>query len=390
MLIHALPFMISYLMIPTVVLAGLYGGWCLALPFLFGWVAVPAVDRLTGLNIRNLDPGIADKQLIWHRVITFGWVPLQIGLIIWCLWLIGTTDHLSTGEKLFLALGLGTATGGTGITYAHEMIHQKARWERRIGELLLVSTSYGPFATEHVYGHHLTVATPKDPVSARKGEWFYSFFIRAVGGTIISAWVLDRERLAKRDRPVWHRENPFWRYIGGMLIFVGLAYALAGPFGVLFFLLQSLMAIYQLEGVNYVEHYGLTREYLGDGKFERVHPHHSWNASQQVSNWMLINLQRHSDHHYRPSRRYPLLQHHSWAKAPQLPFGYATMIAMAVVPPVWFMVMDKRLERWRTTFYPHISDWSAYDNGHHPAQVGEVGVEAHPGKTPWHDSVSSQ
>ena len=103
--------------------------------------------------------------------------------------------------------------------------------------------------------------------------------------------------------------------------------------------------------------------YLGDGKFERVKPHHSWNASQAVSNWFLINLQRHSDHHYRPRRRFPLLQHYGWNEAPQLPFGYATMIAIAIIPPLWFFVMDKRLERWREKFYPHINDWSDYDLG---------------------------
>ncbi|MEM7668250.1 MAG: alkane 1-monooxygenase [Pseudomonadota bacterium] len=363
MLIHALPFVISFLMIPAVVVGGINGGWFLSLPFLLGWVLVPLLDRLTGLNIRNLDPTLPDDKLIWHRAITLAWVPSQIGLILWCIWLIGTTSHLSTIEIVFFALALGTATGGIGITYAHEMIHQAARSERWCGELLLVSTSYGPFATEHVYGHHITVATPKDPVTALRGEGFYLFFLRAVAGTMLSAWRLDRGRLARRELPIWHRTNPFWRYGFGTALFCLAAYGLAGWLGVAFFFLQSIMAIYQLEAVNYVEHYGLTREYLGGGKFERVKPHHSWNASQAVSNWFLINLQRHSDHHYRPRRRFPLLQHYSWSEAPQLPFGYATMIAIAIIPPLWFYLMDKRLDRWREKFYPHITDWSAYDTG---------------------------
>lgn len=375
MLIHALPFMLSYLMIPTIVFGGLYGGWFLALPFVVGWVAVPLLDRLTGLNIRNLDPSISDDALIWHRLITLLWVPMQTGLILWCIWLVGTSSQLSMLEIVILALALGTATGGTGITYAHEMIHQAARTERLCGEFLLVSTCYGPFATEHVYGHHFNVATPKDPVTALKGEGFYGFFFRAVLGTVRSAWKLDQSRLEKRDLPLWHSSNPFWRYGIGQILFMIAAYALAGWLGVVFFLIQSIMAIYQLEAVNYVEHYGLTREYLGNGKFERVKPHHSWNASQAVSNWFLINLQRHSDHHYRPRRRFPLLQHFGWNEAPQLPFGYATMIAIAIIPPLWFFVMDKRLKRWREKFYPHISDWSDYDmglNGRQSDRIGEL------------------
>ncbi|MEM8841980.1 MAG: alkane 1-monooxygenase [Pseudomonadota bacterium] len=354
--------MFSFLMIPAVIVAGLFGGWYLAAPFILGWMLVPFLDFLTGLNIRNLDTTTDDRKLFWHRAVTIAWVPAQIALIVWAIWLVGAMDRPLWQDAVF-ALGLGVATGGTGITFAHELIHQQPRWERRLGELLLISTCYGQFATEHIHGHHITVGTPKDPVSARRGEWIYSFFLRAVAGTARSAWHIESNRLKKRGLGVYHRSNPFWRYTLGSILFLVVAYLLAGWMGVGFFVLQSLMAIYQLEAVNYVEHYGLTREYLGDGKFERIKPHHSWNASQRVSNWFLINLQRHSDHHYRPGRRYPLLQHYSWKQAPQLPFGYATMIAMAIVPPAWRYVMDRRVDRWRREFYPQISDWSAYDAG---------------------------
>ena len=361
--LHALPFLLSYTQLPGVVAAGLYGGWWLGLPFLLAWVSIPLLDRVTGLNIRNVDPATPDDQLVWHRAVTIAWVPLQIALILWCLWFVGQAEHLALWEKALFFMGLGVTTGGTGITYAHEMVHQKAAWEKRLGELLLVSTSYGHFATEHLFGHHINVATPKDPVSARKGEWFWAFYLRAMFGSLVSAWRIDAARLARRGLPVWHRSNPFWRYGLGALAFALFAWIVAGWLGVGLFLLQSLMAIYQLEAANYVEHYGLTREYLGDGKFERVRPHHSWNASQAASNWFLINLQRHSDHHYRPDRRYPLLQHYKWREAPQLPLGYSAMIGIAIFPPIWFWVMDKRLERWRSQFYPHITDWSAYENG---------------------------
>lgn len=367
--LHALPFLISYLLIPTVVLAGLWGGWWVGLPFLAAWVLVPICDRITGLNIRNVDAATPDDKLIWHRAVTIAWVPAQIALILWCLFAVAPAQDLLWWEKLVTFMGLGVLTGGIGITFAHEMVHQRVTWEKRLGELLLISTCYGHFATEHVFGHHINVGTPKDPVSARKGEWFWAFFLRAIFGSAISGWKIDRARLAKRGLPVWHRTNPFWRYGLGTLGFLVIAWIAAGWVGVGLFLVQSLMGVYQLEAVNYVEHYGLTREYLGNGKFERVKPHHSWNASQAVSNWLLINLQRHSDHHYRPDRRYPLLQHYKWEEAPQLPLGYSAMIAIAIFPPVWFWVMDKRLARWRGQFYPHISDWSAYD-------AGTIGQEA--------------
>jgi alkane 1-monooxygenase len=363
MLTKALPFAIAFVMAPLILLAALFGGWWIAGPFLWGWVIVSLLDRLAGADTANLNPATADDLLFWHKLVTWAWVPVQMALIVACLWLAAQPGHLGPWEAVGVFAGLGLGTGGIGITFAHEMVHQRNRWERLAGELLLVSTAYGHFATEHVRGHHITVATPRDPVTARKGQDFYSFFVRAVCLGLASAWTIERDRLARRGRPVWHHSNPFWRYGLGLGAFLALAWTLAGPFGLVLFGVQSLMAIYQLEAVNYVEHYGLTRRHLGGGKFERVRPHHSWNASDAVTNRMLINLQRHSDHHWRPDRRFPLLQHHPEDRAPQLPFGYPTMIALATNPPLWFRVMNPRVDRWRRTFYPDITDWRAYDAG---------------------------
>ena len=149
----------------------------------------------------------------------------------------------------------------------------------------------------------------------------------------------------------------------GLAVWLAFAFWLAGAWGVALYFIQCLMAIYQLEAVNYVEHYGLTRICLGNGRFERVRPHHSWNAAHKVSNWMLINLQRHSDHHYRPDRRFPLLQHHARDVAPQLPHSYPAMVAAALLPPLWFRIMDTRVDRWRARFYPEVADWPEYEDG---------------------------
>ncbi len=365
MFLKALPFAISLLLVPAIAAGAAWGGWWLLVAPLWAWVAMSVLDRIMGLDTSNMDPATQDSVLFWHRAVTWIWVPVQIALIYGCIWAATLPGHLSTFEALALAFGCGIATGGIGITYAHELIHQRNRWEKRLGEVLLCSVTYGHFTTEHVFGHHVTVGTPKDPVSARMGESIYRFFPRAVIGSFVSAWEIERDRLARKGRPVWHRSNPFWRYAAGTAVFVALAAWVGGWAGVGLFFVQSFFAILQLEEVNYVEHYGLTRKYLGGGKFERVAPRHSWNASHRATNYLLINLQRHSDHHYRPDRRFPLLQHYPSREAPQLPFGYPLMIMIALNPPLWMRMMNKRVRKWREKHYPEIEDWTPYETGRH-------------------------
>ena len=172
--------------------------------------------------------------------------------------------------------------------------------------------------------------------------------------------------LGRQNLPWYHRRNPFWRYLAVQGAFLALAYAIGGLWGLFLFGTQAFWAIFQLELVNYVEHYGLTRRHLGDGKYEHVKPHHSWNADQKASNWLLINLQRHSDHHYKPSRRFPLLQTYDDETAPKLPFGYPVMTMIAVVPWLWRKVMNPRVKAWRKLHYPDISNWRPYNRATNP------------------------
>jgi len=145
--------------------------------------------------------------------------------------------------------------------------------------------------------------------------------------------------------------------------FLSVAWFLGGWWGIALYLMQSFVAILQLEAVNYVEHYGLTRKHLGGGKYEHTKPRHSWNSSHSLTNLLLINLQRHSDHHYKPDRRFPLLQTYDEDEAPQLPYGYPLMVLLAMVPPLWFRVMNRRVKGWRKQFYPEINDWTLYKAG---------------------------
>lgn len=176
--------------------------------------------------------------------------------------------------------------------------------------------------------------------------------------------------LARRGLPWWHLSNPFWRYGALQLGALALALWLGGWQGLGLFLWQAGSAVWQLELVNYVEHYGLTRRHLGEGRYEHVLPRHSWNAAHKASNWLLINLQRHSDHHYKPDRRFPLLQNYAEDEAPQLPYGYPLMTTMAMIPPVWKRVMNRRVKAWRRQFYPDISEWHAYNKGLNPLPKG--------------------
>jgi len=251
-------------------------------------------------------------------------------------------------------------SGGIGINYAHELMHQSSKLERWLGDLLLASVLYSHFRSEHLLVHHLYVATPRDPVTARYNEGFHRFFPRVLRQCLKSALHAEAAMLKRKSLSPTHPSNPFWRYAalqGGMLL---LALVIGGLPGIGLFVFQALIAIWYLELTNYVEHYGLTRKHLGDGKYEHVQPRHSWNASHRVSNWMLINLQRHSDHHYKPNRRFPLLQTYAESDAPQLPFGYPLMTAMAMIPPLWRRVMNPKVRAWRRNYYPEVTDWQPY------------------------------
>ena len=362
----ALPFWMSLVNVPLAILGTLWGGWwLLALPA-YGLIVVSILDRIVGLNEANTDPDTAEAELFWFRAITALWVPVQFVLLFWIIGYVAAHRHLGLIEMIVLLYGIGIMTGAAGIVYAHELMHQKNKTERWLADILLSMVLYSHFRSEHLLVHHRHVGTPKDAVTARYNESFFHYFPRVLLECPRSAWRAEGAMLKRRDLSVWDRRNPFWRYGALQLFMVFSALIVGGWFGVLLFVVQAFFAAWMLELTNYIEHYGLTRKYLGKGKFEHVQPHHSWNAAHKVSNWFLINLQRHSDHHYKPDRRFPLLQHHSEDAAPQLPYGYPMMTAMAMIPPLWRRVMNPRVRQWRRRYYPEISDWTPYKKGVFP------------------------
>ncbi|PZO65331.1 MAG: alkane 1-monooxygenase [Paracoccus denitrificans] len=337
------------------------GFWFLLLP-LYAWYLVTGLDAVLGLNEENLTPETPTEQLFWHRAITVVWAPIQVTLIFTAIW-VATQGHLSGLEKIGLFFGIGVVSGTIGMVYAHELLHQKPAWERALGDILLASTLYSHFRTEHLLVHHSWVATPRDSVSARYNEGFFKFFWRVLRDCPRSAWQAETRMLARAGRSAFDRRNPFWKYAALQLAMLTLAVAIGGFQGLLLFCLQAFVAVWQLELTNYVEHYGLTRRHIGNGRYEHVLPQHSWNAAHTASNWLLINLQRHSDHHYKPDRRFPMLQTYTADEAPQLPYGYPAMTFVAMVPPWWRRRMNPRVRAWRRQFYPDVTDWSDYNAG---------------------------
>ncbi|PSK63883.1 Alkane 1-monooxygenase [Micromonospora sp. MH33] len=213
--------------------------------------------------------------------------------------------------------------------------------ERWLSRIALAPTGYGHFHVEHNRGHHTRVATPEDPASSRLGETFWAFWPRTVRGSLRSAWRLESSRLRLRGRTPWTWRNDVLNaWAMTVLLYAVLAVAF-GPGVLVFLALQAVVGFSLLEVVNYLEHYGLARQRTAAGRYEKVDPRHSWNSDRTVTNVFLFQLQRHSDHHANPLRRYQALR--SFDASPQLPAGYATMVVAALLPPVWRRVMDHRV-----------------------------------------------
>jgi alkane 1-monooxygenase len=247
---------------------------------------------------------------------------------------------LSALDGIGLALTVAMVSG-IAINTAHELGHKRSSSERWLSKVALAQSGYGHFFIEHNRGHHVRVATPEDPASARMGESFYAFWPRTVAGSLRSAWELERERLARMNRGVWTIRNDALSAWAMTLALYGALALVFGPVVLPYLLIQAVIGFSLLEVVNYLEHYGLSRARREDGRYERTAPEHSWNSNNVASNVLLYHLQRHSDHHANPLRRYQALRH--FDEAPQLPTGYAGMILAAVFPPVWRRMMDHRL-----------------------------------------------
>jgi alkane 1-monooxygenase len=336
-----IPYLAGFLLVPLVLVCITERGLWTYVPVAAVFLAVPVIDMLVGMaDVARQSPELDGNP--FFKVVTWGWVPVQLWLMAW------TFEHVTDAaftpvEMVGATLSVGVVSGVVGITFAHELVHRSHRLERALGEVLLASVCYAHFAIEHVHGHHRHVGTPRDAATARLGENFYRFLPRTLAGSLTSAWHLEVERLARRGSGPWSAGNRMLRYAATQLVlFPGIAWMFGGA-ALALFAGQALLACSILEVVNYIEHYGLTRQESAPGQYERIAPQHSWDSSYRVSNWMLINLARHSDHHCLAAKRYQSLE--LLPQAPQLPAGYGAMFLLALVPPLWFRVMNPRAAR---------------------------------------------
>jgi alkane 1-monooxygenase len=320
------------------------GLYTLVAPLAMTFVAVPIFDLLIGVDPRNPpEPPPGRPARAMFRLATWLAVPTQGVVLLWATWFV-IRPTVSGIELAGLVLSSGITGGVIGITVAHELVHRPSRLDRALGGVLLALVCYLHWAIEHVAGHHRRVATPEDPATARWGESLPAFMVRSVGMGFVSAWRIEAARNARRGLRSPMRNRVLWCVLasGAAAAALGVGF---GPRAVWFFVAQSAVAVGFLETVNYIEHYGLQRRLVAPGVYERVTPLHSWNAAHRLTNALLFNLQRHSDHHVWPARPYYTLRHH--ADSPQLPMGYAGMALLAMVPPLWRRVMHPRLQRSR-------------------------------------------
>jgi len=307
----------------------------------FFYIGAPLLDWLMGEDQSN-PPESAVPALeadMYYRWITYLLVPILWASFVFSAWFVARTP-LPWHGLLAMVLITGSA-GGFCINLGHEMGHKNTRLERWLAKIVLAPTGYGHFFIEHNRGHHRDVATPADPASSRMGESIYRFVLREMPGALVRAWKLETDRLRAAGLPVWSLHNEI---LQPALITVTLWTVLLLWLGLHilpFLVIASFWANFQLTSANYVEHYGLLRQQRAPGKYEPCQPHHSWNSNHIFSNWALFHLQRHSDHHAHPLRRYQSLRH--FDNLPRLPNGYFGMFLVAYVPPLWRHVMDERL-----------------------------------------------
>ena len=318
---------------------GWSGFWWLGPILVFG--IMPVLDRTLGSDHHNPPEEVA-KDLDadrWYRYLTYAYLPLQFAGLVWAtrLWAQGDLSLFATAG-LVVTVGM---VAGIAINTAHELGHKHPTIEQWLAKVSLAQSLYGHFFIEHNRGHHQHVSTPEDPASSRMGESFWTFLPRTVIGSLRSAIAIERTRSARLGRSFFSVRNDILNAWAMTVVLFGALTAVFGWAVLPLLIAQGIIGFCMLEIVNYIEHYGLLRGKKANGRYERCQPEHSWNAANVASNLVLYQLQRHSDHHANPTRRYQTLRH--FADAPQLPTGYAGMMLLAAIPPLWRRSMDPRV-----------------------------------------------
>jgi len=309
---------------------------------MFVYLLIPLLDVFVGADKTNPPEEVVAwlEQDRYYRWVTYLFLPMQLAAIFVGFWLMTRHGGLAVVDRIGIAATLGMLNG-VAINTAHELGHKKEHLERWFAKVALAPTGYGHFFIEHNRGHHVRVATPEDPASSRMGETFWTFLPRTVSGSLVNGWRLEKQRLHRMGKKTFSPRNDVLNAWAMTIVLWAALIVLFGAGIWPYLLIQAVLGFSLLEAVNYIEHYGLVRQKADNGRWERVTPRHSWNNNNTMTNLFLYHLQRHSDHHANPTRRYQALRH--FDESPQLPSGYATMIVLAYFPPLWRRVMDKRV-----------------------------------------------
>ncbi|WP_120429129.1 alkane 1-monooxygenase [Acinetobacter baylyi] len=304
-------------------------------------VVIPAIDKLLGEDPDNPPESVISELEAdpYYANMVKLFIPFQLAANVYGQYLASRASTPLLDKILFGHL-LGVVNG-VAVNTAHELSHKSAKLEHYLSHLCLAPTGYNHFRIEHPYGHHRRVATPEDPASSQLGESFWQFWPRTVIGSFKSAIEIETRRLERKGKSFWSLQNELLQGWGISLVYHGLMLKMFGRGILPTQLTQAFCGITLFETVNYMEHYGLKRQDLGNGKYARTMPEHSWNNNSLFSNVLLYQLQRHSDHHAYPTRSFQSLRHYE--NVPQLPAGYASMVLPALIPKWWFKLMDERV-----------------------------------------------
>jgi alkane 1-monooxygenase len=323
-------------------------GWLTWCPMLYAWVLLPLAELFINPDAKNMsaaEEDLAKKNSIYDYML-YIIVVLQFAMLYKFLSVI-QQPNLQWWEITGRVWTMGLLCGTFGINVGHELGHRINKFEQALAKVLLLTSLYMHFFIEHNKGHHKNVATPQDPSSARINEPVYTFYFRTIVFSYLSAWKIANDEMRKKGLSIFNIKNEMVQAHFIQLVFVAMI-----PFAfnwtvTLYFLFAAAIGILLLETVNYIEHYGLQRKQIAEGKYERALPEHSWNSNHILGRLMLFELSRHSDHHYLASRKYQVLQHHD--DAPQLPTGYPGSMILALIPPAWFYVMNRKIKQLQTS-----------------------------------------
>jgi alkane 1-monooxygenase len=302
------------------------------------FLILPILELWTPESTENIPESVEEsrsKRRLFDILLYLN-APMLYSLVVWYLYTLSHSS-LAVSEIIGLTLSVGIVVGANGINVAHELGHRQHRWEQFLSKWMLLPALYQHFFIEHNRGHHKNVATDLDPASARLGESVYAFWVRSITGSWMSAWVLEKDRCQKDGQRVWSWQNEMLRFQVIQILWLGIIGFGFGIGACLGAMAVALVGVLLLETVNYLEHYGLRRQQLGNGRYEPVSPAHSWNSNHELGRIFLYELTRHSDHHFKANRKYQVLRHLD--VSPQLPFGYPTSLLMCLVPPLWFYIM---------------------------------------------------